>query len=312
MCVCVCVGVYVPTLNFAGFFEDSDRLYPRRPGTTGGPGIVFDTPHLLPSLMCSTPCWERGGRLLKCKYEAGGRGQVKCTREKNMIDVPSVDWSWLLLSGLCKKVCATLLAVLLCTCMCVGVCVAGFTIWNSIKGDEREMRLKNYGSGRELKAGGGKVKRSHRKESKRREWRSEGERENDYFIIKPSVMWAAATTQTLLRSSLCGSVGVCLCAYPLVLAFASCCVFVLTQGVIFCASIFPRVSTAKRQTDVWCMSFMQPHTGRILSEGQTLSFNGSAAMHVLACFFYILIYHWRHVFQSSVQFSWGSNIVLRG
>lgn len=71
-------------------------------------------------------------------------------------------------------------------------------------------------------------------------------------------MWAAATTQTLLRSSLCGSVGVCLCAYPLVLAFASCCVFVLTQGVIFCASVFPRVSTAKRQTDVWCMSFMQP------------------------------------------------------
>lgn len=56
--------------------------------------------------------------------------------------------------------------------VCVGlcVCVAGFTIRNSIKGDEREMRQKNYGSGRELKAGeGGKVKRSQRKESKRRE-----------------------------------------------------------------------------------------------------------------------------------------------
>lgn len=182
-----------------------------------------------------------------------------------------------------QKVCASLLAVPACTCVCVSVCFAGFTIWNSIKGDEREMRQKNYGSGRELKAGeGGKVKRSHQKESKRREWTSEGERENDYFIIKPSVMWAAATTQTLLRSSLCGSVGVCLCAYPLVLAVASCCVFVLTQGVIF---VPPRFHVWALQKGRWmfdaCRSFSHV-TGRILSEGQTLSFIG--------IFFFVLLH----------------------
>lgn len=125
-------------------------------------------------------------------------------------------------------------------------------------------------------------------------------------------MWAAATTQTLLRSSLCGSVGVCLCAYPLVLAFASCRVFVLTQGVIFFVPPYFHVLAVRKGRRMFDACLSCSHvTGRILSEGQTLSFNGSAAMHVLACFYYILIYHWRHVFQSLVQFSWGSNTVLR-
>ena len=127
---------------------------------------------------------------------------------------------------------------------CVCVWVGGEGLLVTI--DEREMRQKNYGSGKELEVGKGegeKVKRSQQRRTRRE---SEGERENDYFIIKPSVMWAAATTQT---SSLCGAVGVCLSAYHLLFAFTLCRAFVLKKSH-FCAPIFPRMHTAKRKMDV--------------------------------------------------------------
>lgn len=43
-----------------------------------------------------------------------------------------------------------------------------------------------------------------------REGRNE---ESDYFIIKPSLTWAAATARTLLRPSLCGSVCAFVCVH---------------------------------------------------------------------------------------------------
>lgn len=124
---------------------------------------------------------------------------------------------FVLLSSLCC--CAHV-----CVCGCACVCVAGFTIWNSIKGDEREMRQKNYGSGREMKAGeGGKVKRSHRKESKRREWRREGEwlfhykavshvgscHHTDSFEIKPLRVCGCVFVCVSPRSCLCILLCVC-------------------------------------------------------------------------------------------------------
>lgn len=129
---------------------------------------------------------------------------------------------------------------------------------------------------------------------------SEGERENDYFIIKPSVMWAAATTQTLLRSSLCGSACVCLCAYPLVFAFTSCRAFFFNKESFLCLHTSMR---NHREKGRWvfdaCLSFSHV-TGRILSEGQTLSFNDNEATQVLACFSYILLSMGDVFFQRSV------------
>lgn len=81
----VCASVYVSEhpflVNFAGVFEDSDKLYPRRPNAAGFLALCL-TPHTCCCLWCAhPPCWESGGRLLKCKCKGRGRGQVRCARE---------------------------------------------------------------------------------------------------------------------------------------------------------------------------------------------------------------------------------------
>lgn len=44
LCVCVCVCTHPFLDNFVGVFEDSDRLYPRRPSTAGVLALCL-TPH---------------------------------------------------------------------------------------------------------------------------------------------------------------------------------------------------------------------------------------------------------------------------
>lgn len=60
LCVFLCVRTLF-IVNFVGVSEASDRLYPRRPGAARDPGIVFDTAHLLPSLMCSPSLLRKRG-----------------------------------------------------------------------------------------------------------------------------------------------------------------------------------------------------------------------------------------------------------
>lgn len=87
----VCATHLLP-VNFAGVFEDSDRFHPLRPSAAGDPSIVFDTTHLLASLMCpppvsSPPRERRGGRLLKCKSESRGRrGQVQARKKRKSLE----------------------------------------------------------------------------------------------------------------------------------------------------------------------------------------------------------------------------------
>lgn len=111
----------------------------------------------------------------------------------------------------------------------MSVCATTFTAWTSIKREMRgEMRQKKRGEVGEPREVGweGGSKEVISKGEGAREGRNE---ESDYFIIKPSLTWAAATAWTLLRPSLCGSV----CAFVCVHTRCRLCVCFSMRGFFF-------------------------------------------------------------------------------
>lgn len=151
------------------------------------------------------------------------------------------------------------------------------------KWDRKKKEVGEQGGGRE----GGESKEVKSKGEGAREWRRG---ESDYFIIKPSLTWAAATTQTLLRPSLSGSACVCVGIHSLLPVHP--CIRSDMGGILVPTYVQVRVCVCVwRLCELQCdrdgcnthVSLPTRWQGRAPSEGQTLSSNDRPALNVCVC-----------------------------
>lgn len=204
--ISVCVSMYVhPFLvnfNFVGVFEDSAGFIQDALAQRGSwhcvwhhtPVAVFDV---------FTPLLRERGPSPQMQTQDRRKRTGSVRKREEVLE----KYDWYSLSGLgltlpysqvCSEVCATFHTVAyarVCVCMCMRVgmhvCIATFTVWTTfILARKRwEGNVTERGKGKWVSWGGG-VKRSNQEE-REWEWRKG---ESDYFIIKPSLTWAAAAT----------------------------------------------------------------------------------------------------------------------